>query len=329
LFAVSVSCLGVTSAIDARADEVRVAVPQALQTEEFVALFKADPAPSSQRLRLSIKPFSNSLHALKALKAGETQLAIFTVDALMEAQRESKSALMITPALVQPFVFESSQELFDILDTSFGQAVLADISRTEIVPLTLWNRGLSHIMAEPSIKKLNDFAGVRVASQSSDAVFVLSSLGAKASLVPDYEPIGMLADNKIDAIEVAPEDIFRGPKARSLVGAFRPLINVLAANSTFWGQLSEAQKQALAAAATGAAKKAQASVRSIEESIRAKAGLKNLTYLEFEGEQLKKLQSLSKKAFFKNRDLSDAEWQFASLKDARAEAQQGSKKRLK
>lgn len=319
------------SGMPAYAADLRLAVARSAQDEQFIKSLQTSPTLRGLGLRVSTATFSNSGQIIDALKRGDANLAVFTLDSLARSEQASKKPLTIAAILAQPFQFQSSDELVNVLGTTFGTSVLADISRTGLVPLALWNRGLSEIVSERPIGKSFVFANFRVAAQSPEAVSVLRALGSDATLARDEEqPSELLARSQIDSVEVGADEFLKGIKgSRSVVSGFRPLISVVAANPDYWNTLSEEQKSAIASVAADASTKAVLMARANEQSARKKAWSENFSYVEFDEGQLSRFRDISTRVLFKDGSIPDIEWQTKSLDDAKAEAQQGLKKRLK
>jgi TRAP-type C4-dicarboxylate transport system substrate-binding protein len=229
---------------------------------EFARRLSNDPALRKLGLELEVKGYGDSSEVIKDLKAGAVQIAMFNLDTLVAQEEQSRSPLVVASALSHPFQFRSDEELADVLNTSFGEAVLADISRAGIVPLSLWNQGLSQIVSEKSNNKNTFFVGSHVMTSSPTSWHALKALGADASLSREgYVDWNGAKYKDVDAIETAsdlPADISNRIKPKTYVLAFRPLIQVVAANRVFWNNLSETQKKTVASEVLAVTKQADA-----------------------------------------------------------------------
>jgi Bacterial extracellular solute-binding protein, family 7 len=213
---------------------------------ELAKRLSDSPAMRKLGLQLTLKRYVDSIDAIKDLRTGRVQIAVFNLDSLVALQEQTGNPLILASALSQPFQFRSDEELTSVLGTSFGEAVLADVSRAGIVPLSLWNQGLSQIVSEKVGIRKNFFVGSHVMTSSSTSLIALKALGAHASLSREgYDDW----DKDVDAIETGwnlPPDVSKKISPKTYVAAFRPLIQVVAANRAFSDGLSETQKKAVA-----------------------------------------------------------------------------------
>jgi TRAP-type C4-dicarboxylate transport system substrate-binding protein len=278
------------NAVHAWAEQFQVAVPEYALNDRLVTSLKTSASLEKQGIRISIVSFSDSLQVIGALKSGEALIGLFTLDALLQVEQKN-SGFVVAPILTRPFQFQSDSELTSVLDTTLGDSILADVGRAKFVPLAFWNRGLSLIASSKAIRSPLNFADLKVASFSFDSVSVLTALGAQSSLIGEGErPAAVMAATHVDAIEVPAEDFLHGLNARAVIYGFRPLIGTLAANFDRWNSLSEAQKQALASAASEASEQANALILHHDQNITRRALEQNVGVRKYDDAQLNKLK---------------------------------------
>ena len=128
--------------------EIRVIMPAFASQDPFVTSLREALATNS--IRLIPKVVSNPADVLRAALEGAEQAALFPFESFYTI-KDLKEWPSLATLLTQPFQFASLQELFDVEDTPFGSAVLADVSRTGLVPLVLWNRGQSKLISRSKI----------------------------------------------------------------------------------------------------------------------------------------------------------------------------------
>src|SRR5690242_5155563 len=130
--------------------EVNLLVPRVAKEDIFVREFISDDDLAKGGIRIAIRTAESSSAVLQAVLKGQADLALFNLEAFNAIQPENTATL--SRLLLQPFQFRNSQELFDVEDTVFGLAVLAQINKTNIFPLSFWNQGLSRIIAQPEVR---------------------------------------------------------------------------------------------------------------------------------------------------------------------------------
>jgi TRAP-type C4-dicarboxylate transport system substrate-binding protein len=303
----------------------RLAIVGPAGSAEFARRLSDDPALRKLGLELEVKRYDDSSRVIKDLKAGVVQIAMFNLDTLVNQEEQSRSPLAVASALSQPFQFRSDEELADVLSTSFGESVLADVSRAGIVPLSLWNQGLSQIVSEKSNNKSTFFVGSHVMTSSAASWHALKALGADASLSREGYVDWYGAKYKdVDAIETAwdlPADISNRIKPRTFVLAFRPLIQVVAANRGFWNNLSETQKKTVASEVLAITK--QADIIALQRNEAGRKRLEtNATFVNYTDQELIKLRDQSSPP----NSNSEPEWRIQILDRAKAEAAASKKK---
>jgi TRAP-type C4-dicarboxylate transport system substrate-binding protein len=176
-FLAIVGCFLIGSVAHAR--DVRIGIVNS-PTDAFVRTFLDRAAASEPPVKVDTTQFVDDSKVLDGLLSGSLDLGLVTFDTLAE------SKLFKLPQLgwllIQPFQFNSAQELFDLEHTVLGDAALAEINQTKMFPLAFWNLGFVKITANRKINTIDDFAKLIVSGvKRPNEAHVLRALGASAN----------------------------------------------------------------------------------------------------------------------------------------------------
>src|SRR5262249_3331961 len=162
---------------------------------------------------------------------------------------------------------------------------------TGLFPLTLWNRGLSQIVARPSIKSVWELKGLKITANSDLASSTLTALGALASTTD--EEIQIRTASSLGTSDASEFDFpktaiasFKAVEAQTVIAGFRPIVGVLAASPKYWENASEAVKQTIDAAADAASMSSRKAILQAEAANKKAIEGTKVRYLQFNKEQL-------------------------------------------
>jgi TRAP-type C4-dicarboxylate transport system substrate-binding protein len=293
---------------------ITLAATRSVGNDEFTSSVLKDLTLGQSGIQVVIKSFGDPTELLKSILAGSVDLGVIDLDTLVQLEPQLGVAAVLTP-----FQFRSNDELSDVLNSWFGDAILADIGRTGLVPISLSNRGLTKIVSERDTNSYTFFKGSHVATTSHSSSSALKALGAEVYVRKTGEPpSAALAEHKADALETSNWGVVQGFKARTLVSGFRPIIYAAVANSQFWENLTEVRRKALAGATTRAAKRADLVVRLDDDAARKKFE-GEIRFVSFNDEELASLGKTSARATA-NSSNPEILWSFQLLDSAKAAA---------
>jgi len=251
------------------AGEVRLAFPTAYADDVFIKTLLSSKSLANAGLSLAPQKLETESDALRAIKTGAADLAVFTLAAEDLHALEKKSGDE-TSLLTRPFMFKSAAEVFLMQNSFIGDAAAADASRSGLFPIKLWNHSITYFLTREPIRSSDDFKRLTVAAENgAPDVKVLSAVGAK---MLDFKPNMMGPDSRMNALETqlgATTEAFAakfGSKLYLTTGW--PETGLLAASPDFWLKLSEVQKAALKTAAGQARQAADAEIMAREDAIR-------------------------------------------------------------
>jgi TRAP-type C4-dicarboxylate transport system substrate-binding protein len=92
---------------------------------------------------------------LDALIKASTDFGLFDLSVFSKRKFDPQPQLF--SVFTRPFLFNSASEIVDVQNTPIGDAVLADVSRVGIFPLSYWNRGLSQIWSRQPVRSAEHF----------------------------------------------------------------------------------------------------------------------------------------------------------------------------
>ena len=231
----------------ARAADIRLVVPAGFGDDPFVRNFLASKALAGAGLTVVQQPVANGADAIAALKRGGADLGVFAIgdkdrDALEAEGAEAK-------ILSRPYLFKSAKEVFLMQDTFLGAVATADAGRSGLFPLKLYSHAIDYLLTAAPVRTTQDFERLRMAPPDS------AMTARKDSAV----------ETRLDDESLAFAKDFPG-KLHLTVG--KPETGLLAAAPAFWMQRSEAEKNAIAAAADQARAAANAELDAREEAFR-------------------------------------------------------------
>lgn len=242
--------------------EVRLATSK--PDDIFAQSLQHSPALEHAGIKVIVQTVAQDDQVLDGLLNGTTDLGLFALDLLSNRKFDDQPKLF--SLFTRPFFFESADQIFNVQHTPVGDAVLADIARAGLVPLSYWNRGLSKIVAKHPLNTPEHFRGLTVASYSTkwakeyNTQPILHSLGAEPRTTPNvaFE----LGSGAVGAVLWEPLDDEKSTQAdlrkfdfKVYATDFQPLVGILASSLRYWDELSEAEKDAWKVAVIDAAKK--------------------------------------------------------------------------
>jgi hypothetical protein len=238
----------------AQAVEVKLATTQ--PNDVFVRALQSSKYLAQSNIKLKLAPVEKDDDVLDSVIKGTADLGLFAVGILSNRKFEEQPQLY--SLFTRSFVFTSGSELLDVERTPVGAAVLADVSRVGLFPLSFWNRGLSTIWAKSPVSTPEDFHGLTIAQDSmhrpsvrgadphyEESNVLLTSLGAKPTLVAPNRIAGHMARGDAvlrDPIDTSPSDASI-PFTIYATG-FQPQVGIFASSLQYWASLSEHDKAA-------------------------------------------------------------------------------------
>ncbi len=238
-----------------QAADVRFVVPAGFGDDPFVRNFLASKALAGAGLTIEQEPVANGADALAALKRGGADLGVFAIgdqdrDALDAQGAEAQ-------ILSRPYLFKSAREVFLMQDTFLGAAATADAGRAGLFPLKLYSHAIDYLLTAAPVRTSEDFDRLRMA--------------------PPTRAMDAMKASKENAVEVRLDDkslaLAKDFPGKLYLTVGKPETGLLAAAPAFWTQRSEAEKNAIAAAADQARAAANAELVAREEAFR---GLPNV-----------------------------------------------------
>ncbi|MGO8739650.1 alpha/beta fold hydrolase [Rhodoblastus sp.] len=234
----------------ARAAEIRFAVPAGFGDDAFVRNFLASKALAGAGLTIRQEPVANGADAMEALKRGAADLGVFAIgdkdrDALTQDGAEAQ-------ILSRPYLFKSAKEVFLMQDTFLGAVATADAGRAGLFPLKLYSHAIDYLLTQAPVRTTEDFERLRMAPRTS----AMDAMTASPQ---------MAVETRLDDKTLA---FARNFPARLYLTIGKPETGLLAAAPAFWTQRSEAEKNAIATAATAARAAANAEFSAREETFR-------------------------------------------------------------
>jgi ABC-type amino acid transport substrate-binding protein len=150
------ACTGVRAIA---ADEVRLG--SSVLFDQFSEAVRSSKYLDQAGIKVGIIRFKTGEDVLDAVLKGSIDFGLIPLTALSKRKYDDQPQLY--SVFTRPFLFTSSSEVIDIEGTPLGTAVLADVARTGIIPLSFWNRGISQIWARKPVNSADHFAGLSIA----------------------------------------------------------------------------------------------------------------------------------------------------------------------
>ena len=151
--------------------------------------------------RYQVEIFSNASlgdqpKAVQMLKAGEIDLAEFSLGPLSEAAPGTK-------ALNLPFLFADSRHMFSLLDGKLGDKLAGRLKAAGYIVLGWYDGGArSFYCTNKKLARVSDFKGLKIRVQQSEVyVQMVKELDAIPVALPFKEVMQALQDGKVDCAE--------------------------------------------------------------------------------------------------------------------------------
>jgi TRAP-type C4-dicarboxylate transport system substrate-binding protein len=172
--------------------------------------------------------------------------------------------------------------VIDIEDTPLGDAVLADVARTGIIPLSFWNRGQSQIWARKPLNSREQFNGISIAESASasgdiESRVFFTSLGAQPRRVSPAQALTILQDGTVQATVFEPYMAGNSGWDHTDFGflvyatGFQPNVGVFASSPNYWSKQSEENKLVWKQAVDEVSKLTADAIRALDLRSRQKA----------------------------------------------------------
>ncbi len=244
----------------ALASDARLAVPQSAATSVFVSEIERSESLSRNDLKVGLDQYASEDAILEAVLNGSADVGL-VIDALIRHKFESQPTL--ASIFTHPFLFQNTQDLFDLQQSALRTAIFADISRTRLIPLAFWNGGNENIITTLRLDEPSDFAKLRIGIAGANAgAAMLTRLGATQIALPSAEVLPAVSQGRTNAT-VAHDlstDFYKSVGTAPYITPFRPLVGILFAGPKYWEALPERDKRAWVFAAGNATKNANQDV---------------------------------------------------------------------
>jgi TRAP-type C4-dicarboxylate transport system substrate-binding protein len=251
--AVSLSALA--SAKTASGADVRVGVASGSANGPFISSITKSQILEKKGARAVVVTFNNERQLISSLLEGGADVGLVTFDALTQA--DLKDPPRLATIFTRPLLLETEQDISDVQNAPLGSAVLADINRTGLVPLTFWNRGSARLITANQLIAPSDLRGLRViAERQNETTAQLTHMGA----VYESRPANAMASFSQGKVAILSLDdrgpaMGAAPTAKSyFVTPVRPLVGVFVASPAFWSSLTEDDREDWSQIAVGAYK---------------------------------------------------------------------------
>lgn len=258
----------------AREITLGVPLPPDQATAKQIETFRSYPNFGDEGITIKQVPLGSLRMILRGLIEGEVDIGFVSYQTLAAHKFGDFDSPVLGGLLAQPFQFMGTPELFQVEQSPFGDAVLAEINRTGLIGLSFWNRGQSRILSKMPIRTAEDFKGLKIRSfDRSTANNVLVALGARETPMAFGETMYAFQQRAIDAVEATPDRARRFLRevqgTGSVIAGYRPLIGFVLASGVFWAGLSEREKSIIKRAAEAAANANREIVLSLESEFQA------------------------------------------------------------
>lgn len=256
---------------NALAVDVRIAVPAAYSDDLFLEKLTTAKELADAGIKLIPEMVETEGDAMRLVKKGDADLAIFTLAA--EDQKQLKQAGGEAQILTRPFIFKSVEEVFLMQSSFLGSAAATDAGRTGLFPLRIWNHAITYLLSKDPVRNADDLARLAiVAEDGSPESKIFSAVGAKTMDGTMSDMHGQanafetqLSDATLDFISKYEQKLYL------LVGW--PVTGVIASGPDFWLKRSVAEKAAFTVALTAAADASRADLMAREAAARAKSNV--------------------------------------------------------
>jgi hypothetical protein len=225
------------------AGNATIAIPLSSKDDPFVQSLLGSGHLKDANINLSLL-FGSEQENVEKVLSGKADLALVDVDAFKN--RKGKDEPLLISFFSQPFLFTDARQVYSVQDAALGTAALSDISRIGLVGLAYWNKGESQLVTKEKLFSADAIKQLKIGSYGDDnTAWVLTKLGASNQTLRPENVSSALNSGSINAaiVNQPTENFFRkiGP---TFVASIRPLVGVLVANASYWGQLHETEKRA-------------------------------------------------------------------------------------
>jgi TRAP-type C4-dicarboxylate transport system substrate-binding protein len=261
------------------AAEVTLAVTRA--TDPFVKELQSSKYLAQSGIKIKLVTVAKDEDVLDGVVKGAADLGLFPIGVLSNRKFEEQPQLY--SVFTRSFLFNSATEILEVERTPVGAAVLADVSRIGIFPLSFWNRGLSQIWAKQPLYTAEQFHGLTIAEstarrpddhQYEERNVLLASLGAKQTKVPTSRIAEDMAKGIAGATIWEPTDNNNlDPDTghfgfRVYATEFQPKVGIFASSLKYWNSLSEQEKTVWKQVTEEVGGYSESQMRAIDASLR-------------------------------------------------------------
>lgn len=254
LFAKLATLTALMVSTTALADELRVAAPMpsdhpAVRSLEVMNIHLQEKTGGRHSLAtLTTEIRESSSYVIAQIRNGTLDLALVNIGALSSSLRGG-----IIPAL--PFLFESREQMKEVLGGHAGQLLLASFEHSGVIGLALYEGGIRSIYSLKPIRTPEQFRSLNVRVEAGDqtAADVVKNLGAR----PINVPLARIADSlRVGSLDAVAGDVglyvsmghHHVAKYFNKTEHSQPPL-VLIFSPTKWRQLSESDRAAIREAA--------------------------------------------------------------------------------
>jgi tripartite ATP-independent transporter DctP family solute receptor len=225
--------------------------PRHIAAERFAEIVKEK---TGGRITVRVAPseqLGNEASLLTSLRTG-------AVDLTVNSQGSTSALLPELAALGLPFLFNSSEAAFKLLDGTFGGVLEKRFAAVGMVPLGWWDNGIRHISnSKRSINVPEDLKGLKIRTPPDPmTIDIFQALGAATQQISFGELYVALQQGVVDGQEnplanIASSKIFEVNPFISLTGHKWESTPFLMSQIS-WGRLSAADRDVVKAAAAEA-----------------------------------------------------------------------------
>ena len=222
--------------------------PRHIGAERFAAVLNQS---TGGRIQVRVSPseqLGNEQSLLTSLRTG-------AVDMCVNSQGSSSALVPEIAALGMPFLFPTAAAAFRLVDGPFGETISQRFQRVGIVTLGLWDNGIRHITnSRRPISAPSDLRGLKIRTPPDPmTIDIFQALGAATQQISFGELYVALQQGVVDGQEnplanIHSSKIFEVNRFISLT-AHKWECTPFLISAITWGRLSNADKDAVRAAA--------------------------------------------------------------------------------
>jgi TRAP-type C4-dicarboxylate transport system substrate-binding protein/pimeloyl-ACP methyl ester carboxylesterase len=230
---------------NAAASTIHLAAPAHATQSAFVQQIVNSKNLDDVGIRVSLVEHTDEDSIVEDVIKGSAEVGLVSLDAFIDHSFKNQPTL--ASIFVHPFILDNRQDLLDIQNSALGDAALADIARSRLVPLEFWNMGSENLISNFEIATPGDFQRLRIGTaRETISATMLSRLGASQTIIPLTDFSSSLVQGKINATIVrgASSELYRHFGMTAYFSPIRPLVGILFANPKYWHGLSEREKRA-------------------------------------------------------------------------------------